>query len=116
MTAPETYWAKEPTVKLLPRLREKRKHFFEFVENSGVYARILRALDAYHTVTGGTGSLTEGIQFTGEAGEEIITSLNLLRSSLVLLRTYVSSGKIEFDTLANDSTAATLSARHSGVS
>lgn len=115
-TSANTYWAKLPKARLAEALDRKRKDFLDLLDSSGLYNRICRALNLYHgnAHSGEHTDLKEPIRLSGPEGTELDISLNAYRSSLSLLKTYITSQKLEFDAIATGNDAHALCAAKKG--
>jgi hypothetical protein len=115
MNYAEKYWLTEEAEELLPRANKKRRAFLDKIEETGLYERILRNLSLYHGITtDDPTTLEDGIQLAGEEGEAVAVNLNVFRASLSLLKTYITSARVEWDTLADSADADAITATKRG--
>lgn len=109
------YWALLPADELVPELKKRRKRFLDFWDQSGLYSRVFKSWHYYHGLSGPEGHYNDaGVQVAGDEGEVRLVKLNEFRSSLLLLKTYITSGKVEWDTLAQGEEIDALNAAKKG--
>lgn len=106
------YWAKKPADELVKELKRKRKEFLDVMESTGLSDRILESWAMYHGMR--NFHLGDSIEIAGAQGELRLVSLNEFRSSLSLLRSYVTANRVEWDTIAQSGDAKALTAAKRG--
>ena len=112
-TTQSEYWVYAPKSELLDHLKRLRESFFDRLDASGYLNRVLAVWTAYHGLDHGLYP-GAGVRTAGENGELRVAHINELRSAIGLLKTYVTSGKSEWDTLALSSDAPALQAAAKG--
>lgn len=107
-----TYWWREPAEDLVRKLKRKRREFLDVLDSTGLYSRIHESWCLYHGVR--SDGLGDSIRIAGAEGELRVVSLNEFRSSLSLLRSYITSNRVEWDTIATSGDAKALTAAKKG--
>ena len=105
-----SYWAGFEKKELVDRLQRKREEFLEFFDRSNYFQRIYRNWAYYHGLNFDRGYNNTEIRVGGEEGELRLAQLNEFRVNLALLKTYITEGDIEWDSIAIGNTAAALNA------
>ena len=105
------YWWKGKAADVAKKLCDRRRNYLDFLEESRLWRRIRRNWDMYHAVPYSSDSLGGGeIRMAGEDGEFRVAEINQFRSSIGLLKTYITDHEPEWDALATSSDAAAYSA------
>ena len=104
----DEYWAKKPPEQLIKVLHGKRDKFYNYLDSSGLLARIERSWRYYHGIftTGGPSKMDT--RKLGRQGEKAGVTVNHYRSVLRLIVSYVTQNRPAWDARATNSDTESL--------
>lgn len=111
----DSYWAMSSDYEtFLNELRKRVRHYLEYVDGIGLADRIERTWAMYHGLYWDDQGGPTAVKVAGEEGDIRIAEVNEMRTSLQLLKTYITSHRPEWDTLSKDEQAQSLQATKKG--
>lgn len=99
----EYYWGLSEPDELCRHLISKRNAFYEFVNISHLFTRIIRIWNYYHGLYYETGNTNMEIQLGGDDLEQNLLYVNHLRALVHLLVTYTTQNRPAFECMAVNS-------------
>lgn len=96
----DRYWWKDEAEKIPGYLREKRRRYFDSLEEKGILARVERNLLYYYGDRFEETFSDMALKMGGEEGEIVLGQVNMTRAFIRLLITYIVESPPALDTIA----------------